>query len=194
MKKILIEVFSHNMLENLCKINGLNDNNVEDTDIAFIDIIGTEECLKHYLEEDTTHCFSKPHSNVLNLEFDDLPNNDVLFGEHLFSTMRIGQAEIAIDFIEHNILESDIKTFRIACRAGFSRSRAFAEFIFRYCAENGIEVEYSEREDYIQFYNPHVLNLLNNAYWKKNKINGYENGEDYPNEFIDIRVFETNDN
>ena len=55
----------------------MNLNEVKD-DKAFISIIGTEECRKYYLEEDTNHWFSNcTEDNVLNLEFDDVNEEEV---------------------------------------------------------------------------------------------------------------------
>jgi hypothetical protein len=38
------------------------------------------------------------------------------------------------------------------------------------------------------------LRKLNNAYWKKHKINGYENGEEYNDELINIPIIEIDPN
>ena len=102
--KIKIEVLSQNLFDNTCKNKGLNDANVDlENELAFISIIGTEECLKYYLKEpDTTHYFKTEHKNVLNLEFDDC-STDVLYNDHLFKTISIEQAEKIVDFIEEQI-------------------------------------------------------------------------------------------
>jgi len=180
MAKIKIIVLSHYLFDENMKHMGLNDENVENTNMAFISIIGTEECLKYYLDEGNTKHYFKGHPNVLNLDFDDI-EDDVIYNGHHFKTMRITQAENAIDFIENMIL-SDKAMFFIHCRAGMSRSRAFAEFIYRYCIENNIEVEYEDRNDYTTMLNSGVLIRLNHAYWKKHSLNCYEDGKDYPNE------------
>jgi len=180
MKEITIEVLSHKLFEERCLADGLNDNNVDACDTAFIDIIGTDECLKYYLNEgDTKHYFSQGHDNVMNLEFDDLTTN-VLYDGHIFKAMTIFQAEVLLDFIERNMNNCNITKFRICCRAGISRSRAVGEFIYRYCVDNGILVNYNEREQYVTLYNVYILSLLNNVYWKKYSINGYSVGMDYP--------------
>lgn len=180
---IKIEVFSHYLFEEQCKKDGLNNENVEqEKNKAFIDIIGTPECLIYYLDEGNTKHFFENHQNVLNLEFDDI-STDVDYDRHIFKTMRMEQAEKAIDFIE-NMIDNGVTYFRICCRAGFSRSRAFGEWIYRYCQDKGIEVEYEDRNDYTTILNQGVLRRLNHAYWKKHKINCYANGEDYEDELV----------
>ena len=179
-----IEVLSHYLFEEKCKEDGLNDENVEDKKgKAFIDIIGTEECRRYYLMEEMQHYFNN-FSNVLNLEFDDL-SQDVEYDGHIFKAMTMEQAEKTVDFIE-NMINDGVMYFRICCRAGYSRSRAVAEFIYRYCTEHHIEVEYADRNDYSTFLNQGVLRRLNNAYWKKHKENGYdEEGKGYPEDLLD---------
>jgi predicted protein tyrosine phosphatase len=172
------------------KMMGLNDSNVEDKNMAFISIVNTEECLKYYLEEDIKHYF-KDHPNVLNLDFDDSPY-DVMYNGHHFKTMSIEQAEKTIDFIE-DMIKKGVDEFEIHCLAGYSRSRAIGEFIYRYCKENDIEVKYSDREEYVSRYNLHVLRVLNHAYWKKHKLSEYaESDKDYPNDLINIPIIEIN--
>ena len=139
--------------------------------------------MKYYLEEDETkHYFSDNHKNILNLDFDDI-GQDVLYHGHLFKTMTMEQAEKAVDFIE-NIINEGIKCIKIHCRAGMSRSRAFAEFIYSYCIEHNIDVEYEERNSYRTMLNQHVMRKLNHAYWKKHKLNCYANDEEYEDELI----------
>ena len=182
--ELKIEVLSHYLFEEKCKEDGLNDENVEDKkDKAFIDIIGTEECRKYYLMEEMQHYFNN-FSNVLNLEFDDL-SQDVEYDGHIFKAMTMEQAEKTVDFIE-KMINDGVIYFRICCRAGYSRSRAVAEFIYRYCVEHHIEVEYTDRNDYSTILNQGVLRRLNNAYWKKHKENGYdEEGRGYPEDLLD---------
>jgi hypothetical protein len=153
---------------------GLDDSNVENSNMAFISIIGTPECLKYYLDEgDTKHYFAD-HPNVLNLDFDDI-GTDVMYNGYHFKAMRMEQAEKAIEFIENLIVKNvnAPKTIYIHCRAGMSRSRAFGEFIYRFCKENGFDVEYEDRNDYTTVLNQGVLRRLNNAYWKKHNMNDY---------------------
>ena len=188
---IKIEVFSHYLFEEHCKQDGLNDGNVEqEKNKAFIDIIGTPECLIYYLDEGNTKHFFENHKNVLNLEFDDI-STDVVYNGHIFKTMTMGQAEQAVDFIEE-MVKNGVNYFRICCRAGMSRSRAFAEWIYRYCQGNDIDVVYEDRNDYTTMLNQGVLLRLNHAYWKKYKMNGYANGEDYDEELKTPQIREIN--
>jgi protein-tyrosine phosphatase len=191
MATLRITVLSHYRFDEKMKELGLNDKNVEDTNKAFISIIGTPECLMYYLDEGKTKHFFKDHPNVLNLEFDDI-EDDVLYNGHLFKTMRMEQAEKAIQFIEDNI-NKGVESFDIHCRAGMSRSRAFGEFIYRYCKEHDIEVEYKDRDDYTTVLNAGVLRRLNHAYWKKNKLRFYEDGKtEYPRDLVEPTVREIN--
>lgn len=190
MAKTKIIVLSHYLFDEEMKSMGLNDENVEDTNMAYISIIGTEECIKYWIGENDKHYF-KDHSNVLNLEFDDI-QDDVLYNGHHFKTMHISQAEKTVDFIE-NMIEKGVDTFFIHCRAGFSRSRATAEFVYRYCQEHDIEVEYSDRNDYSTFLNQSVLRMLNHAYWKKHNLRFYEDGKtEYPHDLVDVPIKEIN--
>lgn len=181
-----IKVLSHYLFDNKMVELGLNDNNVENTNMAFISIIGTDECIRYWIQENDKHYF-EDHPNVLNLEFDDL-GEDVMYNGHHFKTMNMEQAEESIDFIE-NMIDKGVNVFYIHCRAGMSRSRSFSEFIYRYCMEHDIEVEYEDRNDYTTMLNSAVLRKLNHAYWKKHKMNGYENDNaEYPNELTDIPI------
>ena len=191
MAKIKLEVLSHYLFDEKMKQMGLNDENVENTNMAFISIIGTLECLTYYLDEDKTKHYFKDHPNVLNLDFDDI-ETDVMYNGHHFKTMRMEDAEKAIQFIE-TMINNGVTYFRIHCRAGFSRSRAFGEFIYRYCLENDIEVEYEDRNDYTTMLNSGVLRRLNHAYWKKHNLRFYEDGNtEYPKDLVDIPIREIN--
>ena len=182
-----IKVLSHYLFDEDMKQMGLNDENVESSNMAFISIIGTKECLDYYLDEgDTKHFFNDTHENVLNLDFDDI-STDVNYNGHIFKTMTIEQAEKAIDFIE-DMVKKNVDIIEIHCRAGYSRSRAFGEFIYRYCQDNGIEVEYEDRNDYTTMLNQGVLRKLTHAYWKKHKMNCYANDEDYEDELIHPKI------
>lgn len=180
-----ITVLSHYWFDETMKRMNLNDDNVEDTNMGFISIIGTPECLTYYLDEGNTKHFFKDHSNVLNLDFDDI-ENDVMYHGHHFKTMRMEQAERVINFIE-KMIEKGVDDIYIHCRAGVSRSRAVGEMIYIYCKENDINVEYADRNDYTTMLNSGVLRKLKHAYWKKNKLNMYAEGEtDYPNDLINV--------
>lgn len=185
-----LTVLSQYLFDEEMKQMNFNDENVENSNMAFISIIGTPECLMYYLDEGKTKHYFKDHSNVLNLDFDDI-GKDVIYNGHHFKTMTMNQAEMTVDFIE-KMIEKNVDEIKIHCRAGFSRSRAIAEFIYRYCIEHEIDVEYEDRNDYTTLLNHMVLRKLNNAYWKKYKINGYENGEDYEDDLINSKIVEIN--
>lgn len=178
-----IEVLSHFLFDEKMNDLNLNDDNVENTNKAFISIIGTKKCLKYYLEEEDTKHFFNDNNNVLNLDFDDI-SRDLIYQGHLFKTMSIKQAERAIDFIK-KMIEKGVDEIIIHCRAGYSRSRAFGEFIYRYCMENDIDVEYEDREQYTTMLNQDVLNKLTHAYNKKHGYREYSDGRDYPSDLTD---------
>lgn len=162
-KKVI--VMSHKEFDEFCKSNGWNDKNVANiSNIAFISIIGTKECLKHYLkEEDTQHYFKKNHNNVLNLEFDDL-SNDLNWKGHIFKAMTDKQAEKCVKFIEKN----QDKTIYVHCRAGVSRSQAFFRFIIDFY--DGYYEDCGRKDNPCLSPNAHVVTLLKRAYYKLNKI------------------------
>ncbi len=188
-----ITVLCQNKFDERMKECGIDDSNVDDIKFAsFISIIGTKECLKYYLdEEDTTHYFNDSHENVLNLDFDDIGEN-VEYEGHIFKTMTMKQAEQAVDFIEE-MLSKGKSDFFIHCRAGKSRSRAFAEFIYRMYFET-FSIDYSEREAYLQLTNQGILRRLQHAYWKKHKMPPYENGEDYAEDLTSEKIISKDNN
>ena len=156
MKKIF--VYPHSTFEAECEKMGLNDNNVESHSYAFVDIIGTPECLKYYLdEEDTKHYFSKNHTNVLNLEFDDIPCDEIEYEGHIFKGISDEQAQKLFDFIENNIG----RTFQICCRAGMSRSQAVGNFI------NDFYNGQFESDTLLPHPNKEVYRKLSRCYYKK---------------------------
>jgi len=178
-----VTVLSHYLFDEKMKSLGLNDGNVETSNQAFISIIGTPECLVYYLDKRETKHYFGEHPNVLNLEFDDI-EDDVMYNGHHFKTMRMNQAEKSVDFIE-DIVNKNVDDIFIHCRAGMSRSRAFGEFIYRYCKEHEIPLEYNDRDDYTTMYNQGVLRRLNHAYWKKHSLSFYEDGDkSYPEELV----------
>lgn len=187
MAKIKLIVLSHYLFDEDMRKMGLNNTNVEDSNKAFISIIGTPECLKYYLDEGNTKHYFADHPNVLNLDFDDI-ESDVIYNGHHFKTMTMEQAEKSVEFIEE-MVDNGVNEIKIHCRAGYSRSRAFGEFIYRYCKEHGIDVEYEDRNDYTTVLNQGVLRRLNHAYWKKHNINEYENGNtEYPKDLVEPKI------
>lgn len=190
-----ITVLSHYLFDELMADLGFSDDNIESKNVAAISVIGTPECLEYYLDEGNTKHYFGDHPNVLNLDFDDI-EDDVMYDGHHFKAMSMKQAEDAVDFIER-VISSWPDDIFIHCRAGMSRSRAFGEFIYRYCKEHNIEVEYKDRDDYTTMYNYGVMIRLNHAYWKKHRMNMYEDGgSDYPQELVNppVRVIERKNN
>lgn len=190
--KMKLKVLPHYLFDEDMKQMGLNDSNVENSNMAFISIIGTEECIKHYIGEDDKHYF-KDHYNVLNLDFDDCGECDIMYNGHHFKTMNMEQAERTVDFIE-KMIDKGVSVIEGHCKAGYSRSRAIFEFIYRYCKENDIDVEYTDRVEYMAHLSDGVLRRLNHAYWKKHKLRPYEeDGQDYPHDLIEppIRIINT---
>lgn len=185
-----LKVLSHYLFDRDMEKMGLNDENVENSNMAFISIIGTKECLIYYLDEGKTKHFFKNHKNVLNLDFDDI-DSDVIYNGHHFKSMTMEQAEMTVDFIEE-VVNKGVDEIICHCRAGMSRSRAMAEFIYRYCIEHDIDVEYEDRNDYTTMLNSGVLRRLNHAYWKKHKLKMYEEDADYPNDLVDIPTITIN--
>ena len=160
---LTIDVYPHSFFEEICEKMGLNDSNVEDTNYAFIDIIGTPECLKYYLdEEDTKHWFKENHSNVLNLEFDDVSKDEIKWKGHIFKGISDKQAEELFDFIEKNI----DKNFKICCRAGKSRSQAVGNFIYNFYRGK------FESNNLLPHPNMEVYRKLSRCYYKKYGLYG----------------------
>jgi hypothetical protein len=182
-----LKVLSHYHFDEEMKKMCFNDDNVESQNMAFISIVGTPECLNYYLDEGDTKHYFKDHQNVLNLDFDDI-GDDVMYNGHLFKTITMEQAEISVNFID-DILDKGVDVIYVHCRAGMSRSRAFAEFIYRVCRDKNIDVIYSDRNDYTTMYNYGVLSRLNHAYWKKHRLMQYEDENmDYPDELVKTPV------
>lgn len=119
-----INVSSHSMFDLFCISRGLNDENVGNADgMAFISIIGTPECLIHYLDEpDTKHFFKAGPVNVLNLDFDDLSVDEFEWKGHVFKGMTMEQASQVVDFMDNLAKEENKRDFFCHCKAGISRS------------------------------------------------------------------------
>ena len=95
-------VLSHYLFDRKMMELGLNDENVDKSNMAFISIIGTPECLNYYLDEGDTKHYFIDQDNVLNLEFDDI-GDDVMYNGHHFKTINMNQAEQVVDFIEKEL-------------------------------------------------------------------------------------------
>lgn len=159
-----ILVYSHTEFDMLCYKNGWNDDNVELlNDKAFISIIGTDNCLKHYLEEEAYHWFKQNHSNVLNIEFDDISREEnVFYKGYELKSLDLSLSERCLDFIEANIG----KTFIIHCRAGKSRSQAFYRFIVD-CYSDIYNNDCGNKNNPCITPNQHVVRMLKRAYYNK---------------------------
>lgn len=157
-----IIVFSKVLFDEFCSKRGYNDSNIESVNnFAFISIVGTENCQKYYLNEVEEHFFKKNHSNVINLEFDDIDHDIDYYGHKLLS-MSDDQAGDLFKFIENNI----DKTFIIHCRAGMSRSGAVGQFIFSmYNAHNKLIAKNKANGRIMP--NINVLTLLKKQYYIK---------------------------
>lgn len=162
-----ISVYSQGKFDYICSKLNLNDDNVEESDKdAFISIIGTEDCLTRYLDEpDTVHYFKDNHTNVCNLEFDDLSRDFVTSDGYHYKAMTDEQAKALFKFIESNLG----KNFTIHCRAGKSRSAAVGQFIKDFYPEQYSHIGYDWSTP-----NKHVYQLLSHEYYMKY---GFESGE-----------------
>ncbi len=113
----------------------------------------------------TEHC---TEDNVLNLEFDDVNEDIVIWKGHTFYGITDEQAEQIVDFIEKH----KGKDFYIHCRAGKSRSIAVATYILdMYGEEYGYNEKESCRKDNpCKIPNINVLTKLKRTYYKKFNI------------------------
>lgn len=96
-----------------------NDSNIPE-DVAVISIVGSKSKNSHY--------FVSKKDNVLNLEFDDISDDDLLYYNSDLVPFTKEQAIESVLFIKNNIG----KDFYIHCEAGKSRSQAFVRFILDY--------------------------------------------------------------
>lgn len=115
------------------KKNGWDDSNIP-VNAAFISICCTPDIKKNYLEElkhkNDDHWFKHNHSNVLNVEFDDITESSIetYYGIAYGITDEIAQ-KIA-KFIKDN---HDKEIIYVHCMAGKSRSIAVGKLISEYC-------------------------------------------------------------
>lgn len=136
--------FEHNLRD-----QEIYDDNVEErTDLAFISIQLTKKvapCEKPY--------FSKNHSNVLTLSFNDVTDQD----SDLDGLFNRDQALAIIDFVEQN----KGRIFLVHCHAGISRSGAVGTFI-----RQVLRLDYDSfmRDNPKIIPNQFILNLLNKTY------------------------------
>lgn len=125
-----VKVYSKLNFDKMCEANGWNDNNIPN-DIAIISICCTDDCKKGYLLErdpdaDDEHWFHENHDNVINLEFDDIIQDEMVSNGYTYRCITKEQAAQLYRFINENMG----KDFIIHCRAGKSRSQGVARFIY----------------------------------------------------------------
>lgn len=134
-----ISVMSNFDFDNMCDYNKWNDTNVELLkDKAFISIVGCKECLDLLDIKEREHWFKQNHPNVLNLNFDDIPQTHFYKGAWILA-MDNEQAKETVEFIKNNIG----KDFYIHCLAGISRSGA----VCRWIASNFEEYKDCEKDN-----------------------------------------------
>ena len=110
------------------KVHNLNDNNIEQQELAIISITCGDNSknsfipLRHGTHDE--HYFKENHINVLNMEFYDISEEYEIDGK-VYVPFTTEQANRLIDFIEVN----QNKNYIIHCHAGISRSGAVGQFI-----------------------------------------------------------------
>ena len=169
MKKI-IRIYPQLEFDEMMEKMGLNDENIEnETDLAIISICGCKDAIAFWGDTDE-HWFKQNHSNVLNLDFDDVYEENIDYtvnadGEekiYHFNGMKMEQAREAIKFIEANLG----KNFIVHCRAGQSRSQGF----FRFMVNNYSDYfSYVSGNPYRLCFTPNslVVSQLKRAYMEK---------------------------
>lgn len=169
METKFLKVFSQEDFDTKMYRMGIDTFNVEnETDKAFISIIGTPQCIKYYLHSNDTHWFKNNTHNVLNLEFDDIDEDEIVWNKRIFKGINNKQAKQIVNFIELH----KGKDFYISCRAGKSRSQGICRYILdMYGKEYGYDETKSCRKD-----NPcltpnmRVVTMLKREYYK---LKGY---------------------
>ena len=165
-----ISVFSHNDFdEKMYRMGIFSSNVVDEKDKAFISIIGSPECQKYYLEEDEIHWFKDNTDNVLNLEFDDIDEENIVWKGHTFYGITEEQSKQLVEFIERN----KGKNFYIHCKAGYSRSQGVCRYILDvYGEEYGYNEKLScRKENPCKTPNIRVVTMLKREFYK---LKGYE--------------------
>lgn len=164
-----ISVYSHNDFDTKMYRMGLDTFNVEqETDKAFISIIGTPQCIEHYLHSNDTHYFNNAN-NVLNLEFDDIDEDELHWKDQIFYGITSEQARQCVEFIEKNIG----KNFYLHCKAGRSRSMGICRYILdMYGKEYGYDETKSCRKDNpCSTPNMRVVTILKREYYRMKGYN-----------------------
>jgi predicted protein tyrosine phosphatase len=123
-----IYVLSQYLYDKMAKKNELNEDNVESFDVAFISTVNVhkykDEGMKSLYDRENIHWFNENHSNVLNLEFDDVIRDN----KDEYKAFSEEQAQEIIGVIDRN----KNKIFLIHCLGGISRSRAIGQFLCDY--------------------------------------------------------------
>ena len=163
-----IKVYSRNDFEEKMYRLDLDRFNVgNEEDKAFIQIIETDDCIKHYNEEGITNYWfvNTTADNVLNIAFDDVNEDEFVYHGTTFKGITDEQAELIVDFIEKH----KGKNWYLSCRAGRSRSQAISKYILdMYGEEYGyIENESCRKDNPCKTPNINVLTKLKRAFYKK---------------------------
>ena len=155
--------------DEMCDASFACDANIENifADSAFVSINDSNESLRYYGVERDYPYFKLPHTNTINLYFDDIGTDYKLEGYKL-KEFDENQAQDLIDFFERNKKQGVTRLF-IHCTAGRSRSVAVAMFLWQtYC--KGWKIDTPNAFDTPNY---HVLATLKKIYNKmveKNKI------------------------
>lgn len=160
-------VYNYFKFNELCQKNGWNDNNIP-ADKAFISICCTDECKRGYLlardpDCEDEHWFKEEHDNVINLNFDDIIDDEMISktneGTFIYRCISEEDAKRLYEFIDYNVKQN--RDFIIHCRAGKSRSQAVARFIYDcYGYKNG------KSDNPCLYPNINVLNKLKRHFFK----------------------------
>lgn len=116
--KILI--VSHKEFEYIMTKNNLDDYNITDKKLSVISIVETFDGGLH-------HWFKEDHDNVLNLDFDDIEDKEMVLATYTAKGFSFDQGKKVISFLE-GIDVDDCEILLIHCAAGISRSGAIGRF------------------------------------------------------------------
>ena len=116
--------YSQYEFDEICKANRWDSDSIPNEN-AYISIIGSPDCIKHYLREPQEHYFKENNARICNLEFDDISEDYRIWKGLTFYGISMDQAEELVKFIENN----KGKNFYIHCLAGQSRSQGVVRFI-----------------------------------------------------------------
>ena len=152
-------VYPHKIFDSYMAKSKWNDDHVPQN-AAIISICCQPEIKKKYLEEHKhetdEHWFKKNHSNVLNIEFDDITEEKHVTEKYGTAYgMSDADASKIIEFIEEN---KDKEFWILHCRSGKSRSVATGMFIQKYFKEkHGIDVELEAKAAGTKEYNKYMF-------------------------------------